>query len=45
MPREIMIVRHGESYNTVQPDGRREVRDASNPPLTPRGEAQAARAE
>ncbi|PYI39415.1 hypothetical protein CVS30_05510 [Arthrobacter psychrolactophilus] len=39
-----MIVCHGQAYNTVQPDGRREVRDASNPPLTPLGEAQAARA-
>lgn len=44
MPREILLVRHGEAYNTIRPDGRREVRDACNPPLTPLGEAQAARA-
>lgn len=42
--REIVMVRHGEAYNTVAPDGRREVRDHANPPLTPRGEAQAAAA-
>jgi len=40
--REVLIVRHGEAYNTVEPDGAREVVDPSNPPLTPRGEAQAA---
>lgn len=39
--REIMIVRHGQAYNTVEPDGRRVVVDRSNPPLTPYGEAQA----
>lgn len=40
--REVLVVRHGEAYNTVEPDGAREVADPSNPPLTPRGEAQAA---
>ena len=40
--REVLVVRHGEAYNTVAPDGRRAVPDPSNPPLTPRGEAQAA---
>jgi len=40
--RELLVVRHGEAYNTVAPDGRRAVPDPSNPPLTPRGEAQAA---
>lgn len=44
MPRELVLVRHGEAYNTVPPDGAREVADPSNPPLTPRGEAQAAAA-
>ena len=44
MQREIVLVRHGEAYNTVEPDGVREVRDRSNPPLTPRGEAPAAAA-
>lgn len=44
MTREIVLVRHGEAYNTVEPDGRREVRDRSNPPLTPHGEQQAAAA-
>src|SRR3954449_6261690 len=43
MPREILIIRHGEAYNTVKPDGRREVPDTANPPLTPRGEQQAKR--
>ncbi len=42
MSREVLIVRHGEAYNTIDPDGRREVADRSNPPLTPLGEAQAA---
>jgi len=42
MPREIMIIRHGQAYNSVAPDGRRDVRDRTNPPLTPLGEAQAA---
>lgn len=41
MAREIILVRHGEAYNTVEPDGQREVRDRSNPPLTLRGERQA----
>ncbi|MFC8731001.1 histidine phosphatase family protein [Luteimicrobium sp. NPDC057192] len=41
-PREVLVVRHGEAYNTVAPDGRRAVPDPSNPPLTARGEAQAA---
>lgn len=41
MAREILLVRHGEAYNSVEPDGMREVSDRSNPPLTPRGEAQA----
>jgi len=40
--REVLVVRHGEAYNTVEPDGAREVADPSNPPPTPRGEAQAA---
>jgi len=40
--REVLVVRHGEAYNTVEPDGAREVADPSNPPLTRRGEAQAA---
>lgn len=44
MPRELVIVRHGEAYNTARSDGEREVRDPSNPPLTARGEAQAAAA-
>lgn len=44
MTREIVLVRHGEAYNTVEPDGQREVRDRSNPPLTPHGERQAAAA-
>lgn len=42
MQREIVLVRHGEAYNSMEPDGRREVRDRSNPPLTPLGEEQAA---
>lgn len=41
MKREIVLVRHGEAYNTVKPDGLRPVLDPANPPLTPRGEAQA----
>ncbi|ROR96739.1 broad specificity phosphatase PhoE [Salana multivorans] len=44
MQREIVMVRHGEAYNTAEPDGLREVRDHANPPLTPLGEAQAAAA-
>lgn len=44
MAREIIVVRHGEAYNTVEPDGQRPVSDRSNPPLTPPGEAQAAAA-
>ncbi|MFT3889359.1 MAG: histidine phosphatase family protein [Arachnia sp.] len=44
MQREILLVRHGEAYNSLEPDGRREVRDPSNPPLTPLGEEQAAAA-
>jgi broad specificity phosphatase PhoE len=38
----MLVFRHGVAYNTVEPDGRRAVPDRSNPPLTPRGEAQAA---
>lgn len=41
MQRQIIMVRHGEAYNTVEPDGQREVVDRSNPPLTPLGEKQA----
>lgn len=41
MHRQIVMVRHGEAYNTVKPDGRREVVDPANPPLTPLGEQQA----
>lgn len=41
MHRQIVMVRHGEAYNTVAPDGRRQVVDPANPPLTPLGEQQA----
>ena len=40
-PRRILLVRHGQAYNSIEPDGRREVVDRSNPPLTPTGEQQA----
>lgn len=39
--RRILLVRHGQAYNSIEPDGRREVVDRSNPPLTPTGEQQA----
>ena len=41
MAREILLVRHGEAYNSVEPDGLREVSDRSNPPLTPRANKRA----
>lgn len=39
--RGILLVRHGQAYNTVEPDGQRDVVDRSNPPLTIAGERQA----
>lgn len=41
MIKDILLVRHGEAYNTAPLDGAREVRDRANPPLTPLGERQA----
>ncbi|AHF94395.1 hypothetical protein OPIT5_14455 [Opitutaceae bacterium TAV5] len=38
---DLLLVRHGEAYNTAPVDGLREIRDRANPPLTPLGERQA----
>ncbi len=43
MARRILVARHGQAYNTVDPDGARPVSDPVNPPLTPLGEQQAQR--
>jgi len=38
---DLLIIRHGEAYNTAPHDGQRTVSDPANPPLTPLGERQA----
>lgn len=41
MPEHIYLIRHGEAYNNILPDGLREIEHPANPPLTPLGEQQA----